>query len=56
MRRHLKSRFQIIRHESLNEIIANDVYFTNENQLKVLIMYKVLWNHLKNSVCYWYEY
>jgi hypothetical protein len=30
MRRHLKSRFQMLRHKRLNEVIATDTYFANE--------------------------
>jgi hypothetical protein len=30
MRRHLKSRFQMLRHKSLNEVIDTDTYFANE--------------------------
>jgi hypothetical protein len=29
MRRHLKSRFQILRHKRLNEVIATDTYFSS---------------------------
>jgi hypothetical protein len=34
MRRHLKSRFQMIRHKSLNEVIATDKYFANEKSIE----------------------
>jgi hypothetical protein len=34
MRRHLKSRFQIIRHKRLNEVIATDTYFVNEKSIE----------------------
>jgi hypothetical protein len=30
MRNHLKSRFQMLRHKRLNEVIATDTYFANE--------------------------
>jgi hypothetical protein len=30
MRRHLKSRFQMLRHKRLNEVIDTDTYFANE--------------------------
>jgi hypothetical protein len=30
MKRHLKSRFQMLRHKRLNEIIAIDTYFSSE--------------------------
>jgi hypothetical protein len=30
MRRHLKIRFQMLRHKRLNEVIATDTYFSNE--------------------------
>jgi hypothetical protein len=30
MRRHLKSRFQMLRHKRLNEVIATDIYFASE--------------------------
>jgi hypothetical protein len=30
MRRHLKSRFQMLRHKRVNEVIATDTYFANE--------------------------
>jgi hypothetical protein len=29
MRRHIKSRFQMLRHKRLNEVIATDTYFAN---------------------------
>jgi hypothetical protein len=34
MRRHLKSRFQMLRHKRLNEVIATDTYFANEKSIK----------------------
>jgi hypothetical protein len=34
MRRHLKSRFQMLRHKMLNEVIATDTYFANEKSIK----------------------
>jgi hypothetical protein len=34
MRRHLKSRFQTLRHKRLNEVIAKDTYFTNEKSIE----------------------
>jgi hypothetical protein len=34
MRRHLKSRFQMLRHKSLNEVIATDTYFAYEKSIK----------------------
>jgi hypothetical protein len=34
MRRHLKSRFQMLRHKSLNEVIATDTYFANEKSIE----------------------
>jgi hypothetical protein len=34
MRRHLKSRFQILRHKNLNEVIATDTYFVNEKSIE----------------------
>jgi hypothetical protein len=34
MRRHLKSRFQMLRHKRLNEVIATDTYFENEKSIK----------------------
>jgi guanylate kinase len=40
MRLHLKSRFQMLRHKRLNEVIATDTYFANENQLKAIIARK----------------
>jgi hypothetical protein len=40
MRRHLKSRFQMLRHKRLNEVIATDTYFANENQLKAITVHK----------------
>jgi hypothetical protein len=33
MRRHLKSRFQMLRHKRLNEVIATDTYFANEKSI-----------------------
>jgi hypothetical protein len=34
MRRHLKSRFQMLRHKRLNEVIATDTYFSNEKSIE----------------------
>jgi hypothetical protein len=34
MRHHLKSRFQILRHKRLNEVIATDTYFANEKSIE----------------------
>jgi hypothetical protein len=34
MRRHLKSRFQMLRHKRLNEVIAKDAYFANEKSIE----------------------
>jgi hypothetical protein len=34
MRRHLKSRCQILRHKKLNEVIATDTYFANEKSIE----------------------
>jgi hypothetical protein len=34
MRRHLKSRFQMLRHKRLNELIATDTYFANEKSIE----------------------
>jgi hypothetical protein len=34
MRRHLKSRFQTLRHKRLNEVIATDTYFANEKSIE----------------------
>jgi hypothetical protein len=34
MRRHLKSRFQILRHKRLNEVIATDTYSANEKSIE----------------------
>jgi hypothetical protein len=34
MRRHLKSRFQMLRHTRLNEVIATDTYFSNEKSIE----------------------
>jgi hypothetical protein len=33
-RRHLKSRFQMLRHKRLNEVIATDTYFANEKSIE----------------------
>jgi hypothetical protein len=33
MRHHLKSRFQILRHKRLNEVIATATYFANEKSI-----------------------
>jgi hypothetical protein len=35
MRRHLKSRFRILRHKRLNKVIATDTYFANEKSIDV---------------------
>ena len=34
MRRHLKSRFQMLRHKRLNEVIDTDTYFANEKSIE----------------------
>ena len=34
MRRHLKSRFQMLRHKRLNEVIATDIYFASEKSIE----------------------
>jgi hypothetical protein len=34
MRRHLKSRFQRLRHKRLNEVIATDTYFASERSIE----------------------
>jgi hypothetical protein len=34
MRRHLKSRFQMLRYKRLNEVIAKDTYFANEKSIE----------------------
>jgi hypothetical protein len=34
MRHHLKSRFQMLRHKRLNEVIATDTYFANEKSIE----------------------
>jgi hypothetical protein len=34
MRHHLKSRFQMIRHKRLNEVIATDTHFANEKSIE----------------------
>jgi hypothetical protein len=34
MRRHLKSRFQMLRHKRLNEVIATDTYFENKQSIE----------------------
>jgi hypothetical protein len=34
MRRHLKSRFQMLRHKRLTEVISTDTYFANEKSIE----------------------
>jgi hypothetical protein len=34
MRLHLKSRFQMLRHKRLNEVIATDTYFANVKSIE----------------------
>jgi hypothetical protein len=34
MRRHLKRRFQLLRHKKLYEVIATDTYFANEKSVE----------------------
>jgi hypothetical protein len=46
MRHHLKSRFQMLRHKRLNEVIATDTYYVDKNQLKAMIVHKYFWNDL----------
>jgi hypothetical protein len=46
MRRHLKSLFQMLSHKRLNEVIATDTYFANENLLKAINVHKYFWNDL----------
>jgi hypothetical protein len=41
MRRHLKSRFKMLRHKRLNEVIATDTYFANEESIEVYHCAKV---------------
>jgi hypothetical protein len=40
MRHHLKSRFKILSHKRLNEVIATDTYFQMNNQLKAITVHK----------------
>jgi hypothetical protein len=40
MRCHPKSQFQMLRYKRLNEVNETDAYFTNENQLKAIIVHK----------------
>jgi hypothetical protein len=40
MRLHLKSRFLMLRIQRLNEVIATDTYFANENKLKAITVHK----------------
>jgi hypothetical protein len=42
MRRHLKSRFQMLRHKRLNEVIAIDTFLQMKNQLKTIIVHKYI--------------
>jgi tRNA splicing ligase len=39
MRHHLKSWHQMLKHKRLNEVIATDKNFANENQLSSKILY-----------------
>jgi hypothetical protein len=56
MRCHLKNRFQMSRHESLNKVIATDTYFANEKSIEGYHCAQVIFqNDLKNAVCYRYE-
>jgi hypothetical protein len=34
MKRHLKGRFQMLRHKRLNEVIATDTYFSSEKSIE----------------------
>ena len=34
MRHHLKSRFQMLRHKRLNEVIATDTYFSSTKSIE----------------------
>jgi hypothetical protein len=34
MRRHLKSRFQMLRHKRLNKVIATDTYFADKKSIE----------------------
>jgi hypothetical protein len=34
MRRHLKCRFQMLRHKRLNEVIATDTYFSSTKSIE----------------------
>jgi hypothetical protein len=40
MRHYLKSRFQMLSHKRLNEVIATDTYLQMKNQLKAIIVHK----------------
>jgi hypothetical protein len=46
MRRHLKSRFQMLRHKRLNEVIVTDTYFANEKSIEGITVHKYFWNDL----------
>jgi hypothetical protein len=58
MRRHLKSRFQMLRQKRLNEIISTDTYFANEKSIEgyhCVQVCSIFYNDLTNAVCCRYE-
>jgi hypothetical protein len=43
MRHHLKSRFQMLKHKRLNEVIATDTYFANKKSIEGYHCVQVFW-------------
>jgi hypothetical protein len=52
MRRHLKSRFQMLRFKKLNEVIATDTYFEIVNSIEGYHCKQVFWNEILNTACF----
>jgi hypothetical protein len=51
MRRHLKSNFQMLRHKSLNEVIATDTYFANEKSIEGYHCAQVFFEMTSKMLC-----
>jgi hypothetical protein len=52
MRRHLKSRFQMLRHKRLNEVLAKATYFANEKSIEGYHCAQVFYGMTSNLLTY----
>jgi hypothetical protein len=50
LRHHLKSRFQILRHKRLNEVITTDTYFANEKSIEGYYCVKLLFGMFSKMI------